>query len=173
MSPCSVWARKKNMDLVLWVAEHTNIMPRSGSSRSFCGVEQKRMWGRIKIDVHAKNNVGLAKQPKFHMNREKKMFKIYLVSHSLKSGKVSWCVLMLWCIKTHLKSAREILYYKYLLFNVHSCKKDSLYAVEWDSECQAGLQNSCRWCSFQSRLKPHWAHQNHQELEAFRRVVIF
>lgn len=104
---------------------------------------------------------------------EKKMFKIYLVTHSLKSGKVSRCVLMLWCIKTHLKFAQEILYYKYLLFNVHSCKKDSLYAVEWDSECQAGLQNSCRWCSFQSRLKPHWAHQNHQELEAFRRVVIF
>lgn len=36
MSPCSVWARKKNMDLVLWVAEQTNIIPRSGSSRSFC-----------------------------------------------------------------------------------------------------------------------------------------
>ncbi|TNN71118.1 hypothetical protein EYF80_018638 [Liparis tanakae] len=34
MSPCSVWARKKNMDLVLWVAEQTNIIPRSGSSRS-------------------------------------------------------------------------------------------------------------------------------------------
>lgn len=35
MSPCSVWARKKNMDLVLWVAEQTKIIPRSGSSRSF------------------------------------------------------------------------------------------------------------------------------------------
>lgn len=35
MSPCSVWARKKNMDLVLCVAEQTKIMPLSGSSRSF------------------------------------------------------------------------------------------------------------------------------------------
>lgn len=37
MSPCSVWARKKNMDLVLCVAEQTKIMPLSGSSRSFWG----------------------------------------------------------------------------------------------------------------------------------------
>lgn len=42
MSPCSVWARKKNMDLVLWVAEQTNIMPRSGSSRSFCRMGQRK-----------------------------------------------------------------------------------------------------------------------------------
>lgn len=50
MSPCSVWARKKNMDLVLWVAEQTNIMPRSGSSRSFCRMGRMRKKGsRIKI----------------------------------------------------------------------------------------------------------------------------
>lgn len=36
MSPCSVWARKKNMDLVLCVAEQTKIIPLSGSSKSFC-----------------------------------------------------------------------------------------------------------------------------------------
>lgn len=143
-------------------------------------VIQVVLWGGAEENVRedknrrsCKEQCGTCKTTKIPHEQRKKMFKIYLVTHSLKSGKVSWCVLMLWCIKTHLKSAQEILYYKYLLFNVHSCKKDSLYAVEWDSECQAGLQNSCRWCSFQSRLKPHWAHQNHQELEAFRRVVIF
>jgi hypothetical protein len=36
ISPCSVCARKKNIDLVLCVAEHTKIIPLSGSSRSFC-----------------------------------------------------------------------------------------------------------------------------------------
>ena len=35
ISPCSVWAKKKNIDLVLWVAEQTKIIPLSGSSRSF------------------------------------------------------------------------------------------------------------------------------------------
>lgn len=40
MSPCSVWAKKKNIDLVLCVAEHTKIMPLSGSSKSFCHREQ-------------------------------------------------------------------------------------------------------------------------------------
>ena len=42
MSPCSVWARKKNIDLVLWVAEQTKIMPRSGSSKSFWRTGQFR-----------------------------------------------------------------------------------------------------------------------------------
>ena len=35
ISPCSVCARKKNMLRVLCVAEHTKIIPLSGSSRSF------------------------------------------------------------------------------------------------------------------------------------------
>ena len=34
MSPCSVWTKKKNIDLVLCVAEQTKNMPRSGSSKS-------------------------------------------------------------------------------------------------------------------------------------------
>ena len=36
ISPCSVWTKKKNIDLVLWAAPHTIIIPRSGSSKSFC-----------------------------------------------------------------------------------------------------------------------------------------
>jgi hypothetical protein len=36
ISPCSDCARKKNIDFVLCVAEHTKIIPLSGSSRSFC-----------------------------------------------------------------------------------------------------------------------------------------
>lgn len=42
MSPCSVWARKKNMDLVLCVAEQTKIIPLSGSSKSFCQESKQR-----------------------------------------------------------------------------------------------------------------------------------
>ena len=35
MSPCSVCTKKKNIDLVLCVAEVTKIIPLSGSSKSF------------------------------------------------------------------------------------------------------------------------------------------
>lgn len=35
ISPCSVCAKKKYMDLVRCVAEQTKIIPRSGSSKSF------------------------------------------------------------------------------------------------------------------------------------------
>lgn len=41
-SPCSVCSRKKNMDLVLWVAEQTKIIPRSGSSKSFWNQGEKK-----------------------------------------------------------------------------------------------------------------------------------
>lgn len=62
MSPCSVWARKKNMDFVLWVAEQTKIMPLSGSSRSFYKMQRKRkrkaLWSHLTsvFDLFCKYN---------------------------------------------------------------------------------------------------------------------
>lgn len=41
---------------------------------------------------------------------------------------------------------------------------DSPYVVGWDSGCLAGLQSSCKWCSFRSRSERHWVHRNLPEL---------
>lgn len=49
ISPCSVCRRKKNMDLVLCVAEQTKIIPRSGSSKSFWKDEKNLI--RMKVLV--------------------------------------------------------------------------------------------------------------------------